>query len=167
MAAGLLPARQEDGSHDQRYCTQTGASEASPNGHEITDTRDSENSMGKRLDVQRHGRKVYELTPTPTKKVLRVHQGLHRALSTAIIQLRKGKIGLRHYLYQRGVPNIPDADCQCGKATQTVQHVLLACPLFKSLREEIFGRRLGGPEGEGSLKKILNTPKLAIQQPNL
>ncbi|KAF4248432.1 hypothetical protein CNMCM8980_005985 [Aspergillus fumigatiaffinis] len=94
-----------------------------------------------------HGRTVYELTPTPTKKVLRVHQGLHRALSTAIIQLRTGKIGLRHYLYQRGVPNIPDADCQCGKATQTVQHVLLACPLLKSLREEIFGRRLGGAGG--------------------
>jgi ribonuclease HI len=113
-----------------------------------------------------HGRRVYELTPTPTKKVLRVHQGLHRALSTAIIQLRTGKIGLRHYLYQRGVPNVPDADCQCGKATQTVQHVLLACPLLKSLREEIFGRRLGGPEGEGSLKKILNTPKLAIRAAN-
>jgi ribonuclease HI len=110
-----------------------------------------------------HGRRVYELTPTPTKKVLRVHQGLHRALSTAIIQLRTGKIGLRHFLYQRGVPNIPDADCQCGKATQTVQHVLLACPLLKSLREEIFGRRLGGPDGEGSLKKILTTPKLAIR----
>jgi hypothetical protein len=44
-----------------------------------------------------------------------------------------------------------------------VQHVLLACPLLKSLREEIFGRRFGGPEGEGSLKKILNTPKLAIR----
>jgi hypothetical protein len=44
-----------------------------------------------------------------------------------------------------------------------VQHVLLACPLFKNLCEEIFGRRFGGPEGEGSLKKILNTPKLEIR----
>ncbi|KAI3053336.1 hypothetical protein CBS147353_11489 [Aspergillus niger] len=110
-----------------------------------------------------HGRTVYELTPTPTKKVLRVHQRLHRALSTTVTQLRTGKIGPRHYLYQRGVPNTPDADCQCGKATQAVQHVLLACPLLKNLCEEIFGRRLGGPEGEGSLKKILNTPKLAIR----
>jgi hypothetical protein len=110
-----------------------------------------------------HGRRVYELTPTPIKKVLRVHQGLHQALSTAIIQLRTGKIGLRHYLYQQGVLNVPDADCQCGKATQTVQHVLLTYPLLKSLRKEIFSRRFRGPEGEGSLKKILNTPKLAIR----
>jgi hypothetical protein len=81
----------------------------------------------------------------------------------AIIQLRTGKIGLQHYLYQQGVPNVPDADCQCGKATQTVQHVLLAYPLLKSLREEIFSRRFRGLEGKGSLKKILNTPKLTIR----
>jgi hypothetical protein len=110
-----------------------------------------------------HGRELYELTPTPTRKVLRVHQDLHRALSTIIVQMRTGKIGLRHYLYQRGVPDVPNSDCQCGRATQSVRHILLACPTFSGLREEIFGGRSGGPEGEGSVKKILNTPKLAIQ----
>ncbi|CBF76131.1 ribonuclease H family protein [Aspergillus nidulans FGSC A4] len=110
-----------------------------------------------------HGRELYELTPTPTRKVLRVHQDLHRALSTIIVQMRTGKIGLRHYLYQRGVPDVPNSDCQCGRATQSVRHILLACPTFSGLREEIFGGRSGGPEGEGSVKKIFNTPKLAIQ----
>jgi hypothetical protein len=61
------------------------------------------------------------------------------------------------------VPNIPHAGCHCGKAIQAVRHVLFVCTLFKNLREEIFGRRNGGPEVEGSLKKILNTPKLAIR----
>jgi hypothetical protein len=58
---------------------------------------------------------------------------------------------------------MPGGDCQCGNATQTVQYVLLGCPLLKNLREEMLGRWTGGPEGEGSLKKIFNTPKLAIR----
>lgn len=111
----------------------------------------------------RHGRTVYELTPVPMKRVLKVHRDLHRALSMIIVQMRTGKIGLRHHLYQRGVLDIPNGDCQCGQATQTVRHILLACPLFNDLREETLGRRSGGLRGEGSVKIILNTPKLAIQ----
>lgn len=109
-----------------------------------------------------HGRAVYELTPAPTKQVLKMHRGLHRALSTVIIQMRTGKIGLRHYLYQRGVPDIPDRDCRCGKATQTVQHILLACPIFKDLREQFLGKPGGGLEGGGNLRTILNMPNLAV-----
>lgn len=77
--------------------------------------------------------------------------------------MRKGKMRLRHHLYQRGVPDVPDGDCRCGKAIQTVQHVLLACPLFKDLREQFLGRLGGGLEGGGNLRVILNTPKLAIR----
>jgi hypothetical protein len=90
-----------------------------------------------------HSRELYELTPipTPTKKVLRVHQDLHRALSTIIVQMRTGKIGLRHYLSQKGLPGVPNRDCQCEKAAQSVRHIFLACPTLSGLREEIFGRR--------------------------
>ena len=101
-----------------------------------------------------HGRAVYELTPALTKQVLKMHQGLHQALSTVIIQMRTGKIGLRHYLYQRGVPDILDRDCHCGKATQTVQHILLACPIFKDLQEQFLGRPGGGLEEGGNLRTI-------------
>jgi hypothetical protein len=52
---------------------------------------------------------------------------------------------------------------KCGRATQSVRHILLACSTLSGLREEIFGTRSGGPEGEGSVKTVLNTPKLAIQ----
>ena len=110
-----------------------------------------------------HGRAVYELTPAPTKQVLKMHRGLHQALSTVIIQMRTGKIGLRCYLYQRGVPDIPDGNCRCGKATQTVQHILLACPIFKDLQEQFLVKPGGGLEGGGNLRTILNTPKLAIR----
>lgn len=99
----------------------------------------------------------------PTKQVLKIHWGLHRALSIIIIQMHTGKIGLQHYLYQRGVSDTPDGDCRCGKATQTVRHELLACPLFKDFQEQFLGRPGGGLEGGRSLKTILNTPRLAIR----
>lgn len=110
-----------------------------------------------------HGRTIYELTPTPTKRVLRIHRNLPRPLSTVIVQMRTGKIGLRHYLYQRGVPDMQDGDCRCGRATQTVRHVLLACPLFRNLRERYLVKPGGGLEGGGDVKTILNTPGLAVR----
>jgi len=61
------------------------------------------------------------------------------------------------------VLDVPDGDCHCGRATQTVRHVLLACPVFKDLREQFLGRPGGGLEGGGNLRTILNTPKLAIR----
>lgn len=107
------------------------------------------------------GRHLFELTPSPTKNVLKTHKGLHRALSTIIVQMRTGKIGLRHYLYRRGVPEFPDDGCSCGRGSQTTRHVLFAYHLFNELREEIFKRRTGGPDGEGRFQTVLNTPKLA------
>lgn len=70
-----------------------------------------------------HGRVLYKVRTTQQSRSRK-----SRALSAVIIQMRTGKIGLRHYLYQRGVPDIPDENCCCGRATQTVQHVRLACP---------------------------------------
>jgi hypothetical protein len=44
-----------------------------------------------------------------------------------------------------------------------VQHVLLACPIFKDLREQFLGKPGRGLEGGGNLRTILNMPKLAIR----
>jgi hypothetical protein len=60
------------------------------------------------------------------------------------------------------VPGIADGECRCGRGSQTARHVLLACPRHAQLRKELFNIEYGGPDGEGDLRKILNTPKLAI-----
>lgn len=76
--------------------------------------------------------------------------------------MRTGTIGLRHYLYQRGLPDIQDGNCRCGMATQTVRHILLACPLLRYLREQYLTKPGGGIEA-GDVKTILNTPRLAVR----
>src|SRR5207248_589524 len=44
------------------------------------------------------GRTLHRLTPTPTRKVLNIHNALDKALSAIITQLRTGKIGFRQFL---------------------------------------------------------------------
>lgn len=110
-----------------------------------------------RAETKGKASRVY--TPTPTKKVLRLHSGLSKKQSATLVQMRTGKIGLRDYLFSRNVPGIQDRHCTCREGRQTVQHLLLTCRYFKEIRREIFG----GIAGQMSLRRILSERKLAIK----
>ena len=89
-------------------------------------------------EAETRGQASYNLTPRPTAKVLRAHKGVHRAVSSSIIQMRTEKIGLRKFLFNRKVPGIEDEECGCNLGEQTVKHVLLVCPRFADLRWEVW-----------------------------
>jgi hypothetical protein len=93
-------------------------------------------------------------------KILQLHTLILKLLSLTIIQMRTEKIGLLNFLHQRQVPGYTDATCQCGIGSQTIQHILLACPLFNELRRETWEGEDGRRE-RLDLKKILNTPSKA------
>ena len=73
--------------------------------------------------------------------------------------MRTEKIGLRDFLYQRGVPEITDLHCVCGEGRQTVMHVLMRCRRFQDLRR----KELSGILGQSDLRAILNERKAATK----
>ena len=61
------------------------------------------------------------------KKYAQEHDFLRKAESSALVQARTGKLGLKAFLFQRKVPDIATPLCDCGGAPETVGHLLRGC----------------------------------------
>jgi tubulin alpha len=91
--------------------------------------------------VEAHGRDLFWHAGHPDKIALRRHKGLSRVQSSILTQLRTGKIGLNHFLYNIGVKE--EALCRCRRSAETIRHVLTECHLLHNIREEVFGPSRG------------------------
>jgi len=60
----------------------------------------------------------------PDKRVLLLHEGLHKAESSIFTQIRTGKIGLADFLHRIGVPEATSPACACGYERETARHTL-------------------------------------------
>jgi hypothetical protein len=58
---------------------------------------------------------------------LGLHKDLTKAQSSALIQMRTGKIGLNAFLYYRKVPGYETPICICGNGLQTSEHLFTDC----------------------------------------
>jgi hypothetical protein len=105
------------------------------------------------------GRATYRHTPTPTKKVLQLHEGRPKRESALLIQLRTEKIGFNDFLFNRRVPDVTSPRCDCGARRQTVAHVLLYCSKRRNLRNRIFANL----SRRDNIRAILSTPQLATK----
>lgn len=78
-------------------------------------------------------------------KTLKRHEGLSKAKSSLLVQIRTGAIGLRDFLFKRGVPEVLTPSCECGEGRETVEHLVMWClapPLARSWeRAEVRTRR--------------------------
>ncbi|OAX77023.1 hypothetical protein ACJ72_08683 [Emergomyces africanus] len=81
------------------------------------------------------GRPVFELFPEPDPRVLALHDGLSKPLSSALIQLQTGKIALAGYLETFRAAETQECCCSYGR--QTVPHILLRCPIFNDIRNDV------------------------------
>jgi hypothetical protein len=66
-----------------------------------------------------------------------IYDGLTRAESTVLVQLRTGKIAFNDYLTSIGVRDSPLCDL-CGLRSQTIKHVLIDCMALDDLRHSIW-----------------------------
>jgi hypothetical protein len=105
------------------------------------------------------GRATYRPTPTPTKKVLQLHERLTKRESALLVQLRTEKIGLNDFLFTRRVSDVTSPRCDCGARRQTVAHILLHCSKRRDLRNHIFSNL----SGRDNIRTILCTPRLATK----
>ncbi|EAQ86813.1 hypothetical protein CHGG_08066 [Chaetomium globosum CBS 148.51] len=60
-------------------------------------------------------------------ETLRRHDGLSKAKSSLLIQIRTGAIGLRDFLFARGVPEVLTPACECGEGRETAEHLVVWC----------------------------------------
>jgi hypothetical protein len=76
---------------------------------------------------RRHKEAADLYTLEPPAQPLQAHGGLTKAKSSLLTQSRTGAIGLRGFLFKRRVPGVPTPLCHCGKAPETVAHMVLKC----------------------------------------
>ena len=108
---------------------------------------------------EKKGRALFKIAPSPTRKVLHIHGKLPKWVSSLIVQMRTGKIGLRKFLHERNVPEVKDARCGCKRGEETVRHVLTECTRFKEIRRTMWAREVRKARLNWiDLRTILTTP---------
>lgn len=86
-------------------------------------------------DPETTGKATKRLEPHPNSHVLDKYANLDRARSSLLVQARTQHISLATHLFRRKTRGIASPYCEC-EARETVEHVLLHCPLYADLREE-------------------------------
>ena len=69
------------------------------------------------------------------KSYYNLQKDFKKAKSSALIQARTGKIGLRAFLFERKVPGIATLLCECRTAEETVAHLLEGCSYYPEAKD--------------------------------
>lgn len=93
------------------------------------------------------------------KHINNLYAGMPKALSSLLIQMRVGKIGLNSYLHK--IKRAKRPWCECKEGNQTVAHILEECPLYRRQRRSIFNRPV-----LRDVKLILSYPQTAAKAAN-
>ena len=97
--------------------------------------RDAQAMWEERWEHSKRGRQLHRyLSELPKKKWKDKYYGLDRMLSSILVQMRTGKIGLNAYLHSIGKVDSPRCGCGARTTNQTVYHILMECRDYQDLR---------------------------------
>ena len=94
--------------------------------------------------------------------LLKLYKSLNKAQSSALVQARTGKIGLRTYLFHKYVPQIDSDQCPYGQGPQTPEHLFADCEDQKSTPLRALGLLT-----IAEVRKGLNSPRTAPKMAKL
>lgn len=92
---------------------------------------------------------------------LLLHSGLSKAESSALVQARTEKIGLRGFLFTMKVPDISTPLCECGTSRERLVHLALYCPIERDRFASIFPDITTAEELRTALSTPTRTKQLA------
>ena len=142
----------------QRAVDQGGRTEETQTLYEWTQKWEAEQIRASQQVIRRGGRRGVQwdlIRRPPGRTILKLHQNLRKAESSALVQFRTGRTGLASFLYWIGVPEFKSPVCQCGQEEETPYHVLRHCPLEEGNRQSL--RTVCG--GGIDVVRLLNTPE--------
>jgi hypothetical protein len=106
-------------------------------------------------------RRLAQPDTPPNCKVLKLHQGLQKAESSLLVQIRTQRIGLAQFLHDQHVPGYETGRCLCIGGSETPRHITLFCSNIVASRTYLrnlirtklgsdridYQRLIGSPEG--------------------
>jgi len=109
-------------------------------------------NWNERWQTHQHGREYYRHTRSPNKTYLAAHGERKKALSSVIVQMRTGKIGLNSLLHGIRPSEHPTDRCRaCTTQRESLHHVLVECLSYQTARQRYWVD--GNPN---SLREIFN-----------
>ena len=73
---------------------------------------------------------LFKIATSPIRKELNIHGKLPKWVSSLIVQIRTGKIGLQKFLHKRNLPEVKDARCGCSKGGRNCETCAYGMPTF-------------------------------------
>ena len=119
----------------------------------------------KEWSSETRGKALRRVAPLLSKQIIRIYRGLQREASSVLTQIRTEKVGLRAYLFDRYVPGIDDARCECGSRRQTARYILEECRYYRVARERYWSKELADKRvGVLTANKMLTLyPRKAVE----
>ena len=95
----------------------------------------------------------------PDERVLLLHKHLRKAESSALVQFRTGRNGLKMFLKRARVMGIEDDTCSCGLGRENARHVFLYCPMEEHRRETLLRSLDEDVPPNVALLRLLSDPR--------